>query len=556
MRIRRYTGKDMQEVLAKVKQDLGSEAVILNSRKVKKKGLFGWFSKPVLEVLAAIDEADLRPAAKTPVAKSGVLSGTVPASPKPATNFSVHGVPAGSSASPGFGVPAGSGASSGFGVPAGSGAPVATETSVGETDPGIQALQSKLANMETMIGQLMKAAQQAGTTPSTSVQPVDAQQNPLFQVQTTLAPQANTGEPIIPIFPRVRPATAEPRVAAFPSFAQEPTATNGMPSTSSASSPAGMPNAGATSSPAGMSNAGAAAAPAGMTAADAASVRMEMPADRSMSASAGREEAPEPALFKRVRRRLTDAEVEDGLADKILGKIRDNPPTPLTEENLLRACARILLAVLGEPETIRLRDDGRTTVAMLIGPTGVGKTTTLAKIAAEFAIGKGKRVGLITADTYRIAAVEQLKTYAEILNIPVKVVYAADEMGKAISEFSDRDLVLIDTAGRSHRNRGQFDELRTLVRQTAADELLLVLSSNTGRAACKEILEHYGYLGSFKLLFTKLDEAMVPGIIVNARFKTGRPLSYTTAGQTVPDDLDVANPKELVAGIVGRQALG
>jgi flagellar biosynthesis protein FlhF len=186
---------------------------------------------------------------------------------------------------------------------------------------------------------------------------------------------------------------------------------------------------------------------------------------------------------------------------------------------------------------------------LFLGPTGVGKTTTLAKIAANYSLNHKKKIGLITADTYRIAAVEQLKTYAEILNLPVSVIYTPDEIHEAILEHQDKELILIDTAGRSHKNAEQFSELKMLVAAAEADEVYLVLNSSMGPRACREILNHYSFLKEYKLLFTKLDEALVPGIIINVRYATGRPLSYTTAGQSVPDDIEVANTAQIVKSI-------
>ena len=187
---------------------------------------------------------------------------------------------------------------------------------------------------------------------------------------------------------------------------------------------------------------------------------------------------------------------------------------------------------------------------MFLGPTGVGKTTTLAKIAADYSLNHKKKIGFITADTYRIAAVEQLKTYAEILNIPISVIYTPQEIKEAIANYSDKELILVDTAGRSHKNAEQFAELKMLVASAQADEVFLVLSCNLGRTACKEIINHYSFINNYKLLFTKLDEAPVPGIILNARYATGKRLSYTTAGQSVPDDIEVADVENIVRSIL------
>ena len=153
----------------------------------------------------------------------------------------------------------------------------------------------------------------------------------------------------------------------------------------------------------------------------------------------------------------------------------------------------LISELLGKPSTIKLREDGKPTVIVLVGPTGVGKTTTLAKIAAHYALDHKKNVGLITADTYRIAAVEHLKTYAEILGMPLKVVYSADEISEALEGYKDKDIVFIDTAGRSYKNKPQFEELKTFVEASCADEVFLVLSTTTGMKNCREIIENYSF---------------------------------------------------------------
>jgi flagellar biosynthesis protein FlhF len=255
-------------------------------------------------------------------------------------------------------------------------------------------------------------------------------------------------------------------------------------------------------------------------------------------------------IYKSFTRVLAESEIEPVIIDRMLEKIKQLVKKPDSVNDLFEAARKILINILGEPQTINFREDGKPTVVMFLGPTGVGKTTTLAKIAADYSLNHGKKIGFITADTYRIAAVEQLKTYAEILNIPISVIYTPQEIKEAISNYSDKDLILVDTAGRSHKNAEQFTELKMLVASAQADEVFLVLSCNLGRTACKEIISHYGFLRNYKLLFTKLDEAPVPGIILNARYATGKRLSYTTAGQSVPDDIEVANVNNIVKSIL------
>jgi flagellar biosynthesis protein FlhF len=162
-----------------------------------------------------------------------------------------------------------------------------------------------------------------------------------------------------------------------------------------------------------------------------------------------------------------------------------------------------------------------------------------------------KKVGLITADTYRIAAVEQLTTYAEILGMPVKVIYSANEVKDAISQYGDKDIVFVDTAGRSYRNKTQFDELKTLVMATEADEVFLVLSTTTSLRNCREILNNYDFLQNYKLIFTKMDETPIPGIILNARVLTNKKISYVTTGQSVPDDIEIANIDKITKNLLG-----
>ena len=415
MKIRRYTCTNMQEALLKVKMDLGSEAVIMNSRKVRKKGIMGVFSKPMIEVVAAIDDDYVRPSRPhAQMRTSPAIQDSAPI----AYNEPVREQP------------------QVFAKP-----PLQPQTVVQQpaaADQKFEALESKVKSMESM----------------------------LEQIYHTVKDKKNPDEALI---------------------------------------------------------------------------------ESGREASAANETEGIPGL----RARLSEYELESKLIDKIIEKVRERSGSEPRQEEALAVAARVMTVLLGEPDVITLRTDGRPEIVIFVGPTGVGKTTTLAKIAADFTLNKQKKVALITADTYRIAAVEQLKTYAEILNIPALIVYSPNEIQEAIKKLSDNDLILIDTAGRSHRNKVHFDELKALVSSVGADEVYLVASANTSKHAIREILEYYSFMKNYKLLFTKLDEAPVPGVIINARYITGRPLSYTTAGQSVPDDLDVANPKAIVAGLLG-----
>jgi flagellar biosynthesis protein FlhF len=202
-------------------------------------------------------------------------------------------------------------------------------------------------------------------------------------------------------------------------------------------------------------------------------------------------------------------------------------------------------------EAITLSENSCKTVAF-IGPTGVGKTTTIAKLAANFALNQGHKVALVTTDTYRISAVEQLKTYAEIIDIPIEVVYTPDELKAAIFRHRDKQVILLDTAGRSPKNQYQLAELQALLAVDPYIETHLVLSTSTKYADALEIVNRFSVCSPQKFLFTKLDEAANLGTVFNLLYQFPATLSYITTGQNVPDDIELANPVKL-ANLILRE---
>jgi len=193
---------------------------------------------------------------------------------------------------------------------------------------------------------------------------------------------------------------------------------------------------------------------------------------------------------------------------------------------------------------INLRGRKPRTVA-LIGPTGVGKTTTLAKIAARFVLEQNVDAALITADTYRISAVEQLKTYSDIIGIPLTIVYTPDELRVALHKYADKDLILVDTAGRSQHNAYQMQELQEFLQAAPHIEKHLVLSATTKQQDAKDILTKFAACKPDRVIFTKTDETSSVGLIPNLLYEQDIALSFLTNGQSVPDDIVPATPEAL-----------
>jgi flagellar biosynthesis protein FlhF len=199
---------------------------------------------------------------------------------------------------------------------------------------------------------------------------------------------------------------------------------------------------------------------------------------------------------------------------------------------------------------VRTKTSGPHVVA-LIGPTGVGKTTTIAKLAANLKLREKHRVGLITLDTYRIAAVDQLKRYADIIGSPLRVVNGVDDLREAMRAMSDVDFLLIDTAGRSPNDTLKLNELKSLLAAAEPDEVHLVLSTTASPECLQLAINRFADVRVDKIIFTKLDEAAHVGVVLNTLRKVNKGLSYITTGQDVPDDIEVGKGKRLAQLILG-----
>lgn len=387
MKIKRYLGKDTQEALLKVKMDLGNNAIILNTKKVRQRGIKKYFAKPMVEIMAAIDDDSSR-TRELEVAK--VEQSTTSER-------------------------------------------VLDKNKLSQKEEKFAELENKVSNIENMIGRLLDAVKPDATRSSLQLEN-DSRQ---------------------------------------------------------------MPN-----------------------------------------------------VFQLLYNNLLKNEVDPELAQRIIDQVTKKSSTRSVNDAAL-AMYSVISSLFGRAEPIRLRSDGKPTVILFVGPTGVGKTTTLAKLAASFMLANKKKVGLITADTYRIAAVDQLKTYAEILGIPLSIAYTISEIGTEIERYSDKDVILIDTAGCSHRNKQKFEELKLLTKECKADEIFLVLSATVSSKNSKDIISNYDFIPNYRLIFTKLDETPVYGNILNSKCYSNRSLAYITNGQNVPDDIEIANVDKLSKNLLG-----
>ena len=187
----------------------------------------------------------------------------------------------------------------------------------------------------------------------------------------------------------------------------------------------------------------------------------------------------------------------------------------------------------------------RREIITLVGPTGVGKTTTLAKLAGQFHLRDGLRVGLITADAYRVGAVDQLRTYAEILQVPLKTAGNANELRTAIDELDDVDLILIDTAGRSPLDSASITGLREMIRASGSNHVLLALSMASSAKMLARISDQFAVASPTSLVLTKLDETPFAGGLLAVARDIPYPVSYVTTGQDVPDQIEAAHPSRL-----------
>ncbi|MCH7495778.1 MAG: flagellar biosynthesis protein FlhF [Candidatus Marinimicrobia bacterium] len=249
--------------------------------------------------------------------------------------------------------------------------------------------------------------------------------------------------------------------------------------------------------------------------------------------------------------RLVDSGIQQETASKLLKRVYENlgglklAQTAAMERKITENISRLL-----QRTTSMRKNDREPLKTVVIGPTGVGKTTTIAKLAASARLYKKLNVALITADTFRIAAVEQIRAFADILKIPMEVVYSRAEMKKALDIHAEKDAIFIDTTGRNPGDSENVSELLGIVKAANPHNVHLVLSSTTDIESQKKAIKGFGLMNIDSLIFTKLDESSRPGTIIDVAASANKPISYLTDGQEVPKDIKVWNANEFARALI------
>lgn len=258
-------------------------------------------------------------------------------------------------------------------------------------------------------------------------------------------------------------------------------------------------------------------------------------------------------FLKLLYNMMVDNEVDERYANQMIEGLDRSYKPGQTYDQLLANVYQRLILKFGKSVGITPASQGPKLV-LFIGPTGVGKTTTIAKLASKYSLELQKKVALLTTDTYRIAAAEQLRTYANILQVPFRVIYTEDDMVAAVKDFYQCDYIFVDTTGHSHQNEEQnnnTDKLIQCVKGLAEVQNFLVLSVTTKYKDLLKITDSYAEITDYELIFTKLDETYTMGNILNLKLYTDKPVAYVTCGQNVPEDIEHFNPQTTVKRLLG-----
>ena len=474
MQIKSFKAPTLKEAMANVKSELGVDAVILHTNKIKKGGILGFHAKEIVEVIAAIEDEPVvkeqKPAMDTGAASEAVLQAAAAArasrnsapEPQPTGNFTPRNM-----------------------------------VSQYQTAGTIEAISHAMAQnapsptFGEVLASVNKAQEQA-----------ESEQSEVKE------------EPAEPV------SVAEEKLVSAESDVEQLTSEKETETASEDATDLDVKEQ------------------------EILDLQNQLEEMKSMLVEMSRNK-DETGGIPNLQRAMEAQGISQHVLEDMISKLNGTEIlAPQNSVKALKALEKYVRKAIRIANGITLYSDKPKIVA-LIGPTGVGKTTTLAKIAAKFVLEEGAKVALITADTYRISAVEQLKTYSDILGLPLEIVYNPQALQEAIEKHRDKQLILLDTAGRSQYNAYQMKELSELLNIDADIEKHLVMSATTKTSDGLELLDNFSLCKPDRVIFTKVDETKTHGIILNILHRRKAALSYLTNGQSVPDDIEPASIEKL-----------
>lgn len=518
MKIRQYTAATMQEAILKIKVDLGPDAVILHTRKFKRGGFMGMFAQDMVEVLAAIDpngdgKADAEGKGRQGQAGANARDGRNAVerelAGRRAESRPNREMPGGVELGP---MAPATGQGQMASGSAGWGAGERTVPAHRELEPATASFSARAEILAGLPPEIL-----AGLPPelAAAAREMSAQRG---GVATAPAP-APAPAAVVEEAPRQAPA------APVEQSEPAPTAVTIMPESNKLADEVQDLKS---------------------TVSDLKSMLVTIVGQLETQP---RGSVQFPPLLQKVYDRLLACDVEPSVARGLVVYLQKEKPHLDRFEELVDALEvpiSGLYQVAGPVKAV----PGEQKIVALVGPTGVGKTTTIAKLAANFALSREVNMSLFTIDTYRVAAIEQLKTYGDIIGLPVETIMTPQGLKEALKANDKKDLILIDTAGRSPYNRMHLNELKSFLDFQPQRETHLVLSSTTRLADLKQIVRNFLATGVDRLIFTKTDETEVVGGIISIAHETGLPVSYITTGQSVPDDIMVAEQPSLAKMLI------
>ena len=499
MQIKSFKAPTLKEAMANVKSELGVDAVILHTNKIKKGGILGFHAKEIVEVIAAIEDEsavkEQKPAMDTGAASEAVLQAAAAArasrnsapEPQPTGNFTPRNM-----------------------------------VSQYQTAGTIEAISHAMAQNtpSPTFGEVLASVNRA------------QEQTESGESASGTLPQQLAGQPVVneqaaPVAPAVdmNPGVEQPVENEQPAESME-----AVTETQTQERDTETVSEDATDLE--------------VKEQEILDLQNQLEEMKSMLVEMSRNK-DEAGGIPNLQRAMEAQGISQHVLEDMISKLNGTEIlAPQNSIKALKALEKYVRKAIRIANGITLYSDKPKIVA-LIGPTGVGKTTTLAKIAAKFVLEEGAKVALITADTYRISAVEQLKTYSDILGLPLEIVYNPQALQEAIEKHRDKQLILLDTAGRSQYNAYQMKELSELLNIDADIEKHLVMSATTKTSDGLELLDNFSLCKPDRVIFTKVDETKTHGIILNILHRRKAALSYLTNGQSVPDDIEPASIEKL-----------